>query len=96
MIKTKRRQRIYVDIVYPQENEEITGPNYTIKIKTNSEGRAEISINACDWESCRESGGVWWYDWKNYTQGRHRILARISDDKGNILEISEIRKCVFK
>lgn len=95
MPKKEKDMPVSISILYPEENEVITYYNYTIKIATNSTGKVEISIDAGNWQLCRQSDGFWWYDWANYPKGKHRIAARTRDDKGNLLGLSEVRKCVY-
>ncbi|OGS34455.1 MAG: hypothetical protein A2474_04045 [Elusimicrobia bacterium RIFOXYC2_FULL_34_12] len=83
----------YVVIGYPEENEKINHPNYAIKIGTNCEGNVDISIDGGDWNRCRHSGGFWWFDWTNYPQGEHKLVARLCDNEGKVLTKSVTRKC---
>jgi len=93
MLKKEKEPKVYVVIDYPKENEIINHPSYSIKIGTNINGKVEISIDGGDWQLCREAGGSRWYDWANYTKGKHNIIARVCDDKGKILEKSSARRC---
>lgn len=83
----------YVVIGHPKENEIINHPSYTIKIGVSGEGNAEVSIDGGDWKSCRQAENFWWYDWANYPSGTHKIIARLRDNKGEVIKKSEIRRC---
>ncbi len=69
---------IKASIDYPQEDETITSPHYTFRIKAplNAE-KVEICIDGAPWQLCRYSSGFWWYDWAGYGCGEHEIVARI-------------------
>lgn len=71
-----------VRVEYPQEGEVLARPCYTFRIGTIPEANnVEVSIEHGDWKPCRESLGLWWYDWADYTKGEHTLVARsrISD-----------------
>ncbi len=69
---------IKASIDYPQEEETITSPHYTFRIKAplNAE-KVEICIDGAPWQLCRYSSGFWWFDWSDYGCGEHEIVARI-------------------
>jgi len=87
----------YAVIDYPQENETVNRPSYTIRIGTSGGGHSvEISINGSDWAPCYHAAGYWWFSWANYSSGLHKIVARMRDNKGKTLAESTIRKCICK
>lgn len=96
MFKKLKSVLDYVVIEYPKEKEIIVHPSYTIKIGTNKNNNVEISIDSGDWQPCRFAEGFWWYDWSNYSDGKHRIVARIFDDTGNMLKKSKIKQCIYR
>lgn len=69
---------IKAHIDYPQEEETITSPHYTFRIKAplNAE-KVEVCIDGAPWQLCRYSSGFWWHDWSEYSSGEHEVVARI-------------------
>ena len=69
---------VKASIDYPQEDETITSPHYTFRIKAplNAE-KVEVCVDGAPWQLCRYSSGFWWYDWSGYFSGEHEIVARI-------------------
>jgi hypothetical protein len=69
---------IKANIDYPQEEETITSPHYTFRVKAplNAE-KVEVCIDGAPWRLCRYSAGFWWYDWTDYGTGEHEVVARI-------------------
>lgn len=69
---------VKASIDYPQEDETISSPHYTLRIKAplNAE-KVEICIDGAPWQLCRYSSGHWWYDWSGYFSGDHEVVARI-------------------
>lgn len=66
-----------VRVEYPQEGELLGRPYYTFRIGTIPEANnVEVSIDQGDWKPCRESLGLWWYDWTDYAEGEHILIAR--------------------
>lgn len=81
-----------VSVEYPQGGEAITCPCYTMRIKgVPNASRVEISIDGGEWSACRESLGLWWYDWKGYGSGEHVAAVRAQAD-GKTVESPEPRK----
>ncbi|MEW6556935.1 MAG: hypothetical protein AB1349_06230 [Elusimicrobiota bacterium] len=86
----------YVLIDYPQENEVITSPTYTIRIGANSSTNSvRVKIDTGDWSQCRQSVGYWWFDWANYPAGAHEIIAEGWNRLGQRSETS-IRHCSYQ
>jgi hypothetical protein len=71
-----------VRVECPREGDVIAQPCYSFHIAAapGAEG-VEVSIDQGEWMSCRESLGIWWYDWSAYGKGEHELVARarISD-----------------
>ena len=66
-----------VRVEYPQEGEALARPGYTFRIGALPEAYAvEVSIDQGEWKPCRESLGLWWYDWADYADGEHTLVAR--------------------
>jgi len=64
-------------IDYPAQNEEISSPEYTIRVGVLQDVQSvDVSINDSAWQPCRAAAGYWWYDWSGYLPGRHEISAR--------------------
>jgi len=86
--KTRRRDDIQVaslpvSVDYPRSGEVVTSRAYTIRISAESGIRGvEVSINGAKWRPCRESLGLWWYDWAGYMPGEYEIHARIRKEDG--------------
>lgn len=87
-----RRESETVRVEYPREGETLAHPSYTFQIGTVPEAlRVEVSIDGGEWRPCRESLGLWWYDWEGYASGSHEAVARIEKDKEGILISSRRR-----
>lgn len=72
-----------VRVEYPREGETLTHSTYTFQIGALPEAHdVEVAIDNEDWKPCRESLGLWWYDWADYTTGEHVLVAR-SRSNGN-------------
>ena len=64
-------------VEYPREGEIIMHPTYAFQIGALPAARGvEVSIDNGDWRPCRESFGLWWYDWTDYAKGEHTLAAR--------------------
>jgi hypothetical protein len=69
--------RAAVRIEHPGDGETIAGTSYTFQIGTAKDvDGAEVSIDGGAWLPCRESLGLWWYDWSGFDAGAHELLAR--------------------
>jgi hypothetical protein len=79
-----------VVVDFPQQDECVVSPIYTIRVGANEAEQVEVSINGSLWEACRPAEGYWWYDWQGYLPGRHQVLARMYRN-GQSLE-SEARR----
>lgn len=70
-------------VEYPREGETISPWTYTFQIRALPEARCvEIEIDDGSWKPCRESLGLWWYDWAGYSKGEHVVAVR-SRSNGN-------------
>ena len=71
------QSRPAVRVECPSEGEAISRPEFTFHIAAMSGAQGvDVSIDAGDWMSCRESLGLWWFDWSGYNTGSHTLLAR--------------------
>lgn len=85
-----RKQEVWVE--YPCDGEVVIHPTYTLQLRAVPEAaNVEVSFDDGEWLSCRESLGLWWYDWARYEPGEHKVVARIRKD-GTGIEISEPRR----
>ena len=81
-----------IKIDYPEEGEVIRSEQYTFRISTAVPAlRVEISLNGGNWQSCRESAGYWWFDWKKEKTKPKALHARVHDTNGSV-HISEMRR----
>ncbi len=73
-----------VRVDYPQDAEVVLFPYYTyrISVATPETAKVEVSINGGDWLACRESLGLWWFDWQGYKPGAHVVTARAEKKNG--------------
>lgn len=79
-----------VKVEYPREGEVIAPPHYTVRISAPVElQRVEMSVNGSEWIPCRESVGLWWFDWSGFEPGVHRLSARVVDGDGETVELIE-------
>lgn len=88
---------VKASIDYPQEDETITSPHYTFRIKAplNAE-KVEVCVDGAPWQLCRYSSGFWWFDWSGYFSGEHEIVARILpfDSKNYTLRTRRCQVCL--
>lgn len=91
--ETVANSNSYVLIDHPCEKENITSSEYVIRIGASMDGYVEISFNDAEWEPCRFASGYWWFDWKYYKPGNVKISARLVSNEGQILKLSDVRKC---
>ncbi len=83
----------YVLVDYPVENDVVSGNSYVLRIGASFDGYVEVSFNDSEWQPCRFASGYWWYDWSDFKPGDTKIVARLVDNDGKILKVSDIRKC---
>lgn len=101
-IKTHRRPAVKkahrptpVKVEFPQENEAVARPHYTVRVAAPVEQtRVEMSVNGAEWLPCREAVGLWWYDWAGFEPGLHLLTARVIDQNGEVLGEVERRVVV--
>ncbi len=80
-----RRKNPSVSVVHPDEKETVSHTNYTFQVAVAEPAESvEICIDGGDWQPCRESIGLWWYDWTGYHASEHRALARLRRPDGTI------------
>ncbi|HAH06507.1 MAG TPA: hypothetical protein DCM05_08270 [Elusimicrobia bacterium] len=81
-----------VSIEYPQEGEAVSHPTYTFQIQVAEGARhVRLSIDGGPWLACRESLGLWWFDWHGYGPGEHEARARI-EKPGEFVMHSDLRR----
>ena len=83
----------YVIVDHPCEKESISSSEYVIRIGASMDGYVEISFNDSEWQPCRFAAGYWWFDWKYYKPGNIKICARLVSNDGQIIKLSDLRKC---
>ncbi|MBI3297181.1 MAG: hypothetical protein HYZ75_03390 [Elusimicrobia bacterium] len=80
-----------VRIEFPHENEVLSGRHYTLSIAAPA---ACLDVSVCidqgEWRACRESLGLWWFDWEGFDAGEHSAVARVRMAEGTVL-LSETR-----
>lgn len=70
-------------IDYPKEGELVSPGQYTFRLGTHPAAvSVEVSLDEGEFNPARESGGYWWYDWRDYEPGPHKLTVRAADDKG--------------
>ena len=75
-----------VRVEYPEEGEVVRHTEYTVRVGTVPEAvHVDVSIDDGEWLACRESLGLWWYDWSGISVGEHKVAARIHKDGGEIV-----------
>ena len=83
----------YVIVDHPCEKEIISSSEYVIRVGASMDGYVEISFNDSEWQPCRFAAGYWWFDWKYYKPGNIKICARLVSNEGQIIKLSDLRKC---
>ena len=96
VLTKKRPAAVKPTVDYPQRSETIVSEGYSIRL-TVPDGAlgVEVSIDEGLWQSCRPAAGHWWYDWADYPEGSHRIVARHALPDGRRVS-SEPRKTVVR
>ncbi len=75
-----------LSIDYPQQDEVIVSPEYTIRLSAPEDARkVEVCVNHGRWQACRPAVGHWWYDWSGYGEGEHEVAARCATALGRKL-----------
>mgnify|MGYP000966753580 CR=1 FL=1 len=72
-----------VTLDYPQENENIVSREYVFRV--TGEGAMQsvsVSVDAGNWQPCREAVGHWWYDWSDYKDGEHQVRVEARTQSG--------------
>ncbi|MBI4375055.1 MAG: hypothetical protein HY549_01270 [Elusimicrobia bacterium] len=81
-----------VRVDFPKDGEVINWPGYTFRVSAVADAASvEISINGSSWLTCRQSLGLWWFDWQGYGGGSYQLQARARDGKGGVL-LSSFRR----
>ena len=82
------RKTVDVVIDFPRAGEAVTGPEYTLRIMAPAAERVEVSIDNAGWEPCRESLGLWWYDWSGFAPGTRQLRVQALGADGRILAVA--------
>lgn len=70
-------------IEYPQPDETVLSLEYTFRIAAPAEAEGvDVSINQGPWLACRKDVGYWWFDWSEYAEGEHEVIARTRGKDG--------------
>jgi len=86
-----------LDIDYPQQDLTITSSTYTIRVGApDTLATMEISIDRGPWKLARRACGYWWFDWANYQNGEHVIVARGQNRDGSPVGSTPRRVTVAK
>jgi hypothetical protein len=86
----------FVSLEWPAEGEVITAPSYTLQIDAGpGTDHVDVSINMGEWRPCRESLGLWWYDWSGYAKGDYELVARCHTLQG-LCTVSSLRKLTVR
>mgnify|MGYP000892598991 CR=1 FL=1 len=93
VIEIAPNSNVYVVVDHPCEKETINSSEYVIRIGASMDGYVEISFNDSEWQPCRFASGYWWFDWKYYQPGNIKICARLVSNDGQIIKLSDARKC---
>lgn len=68
---------MHPEIKLPQQHELVASPIYRLCVAAPSVvGAVDISIDGGIWRICTREIGYWWYDWLDYANGSHMIIAR--------------------
>ena len=89
------KDKPHIVIDFPEDGELILEPRHYAVRMGASLGPVEISIDAAGWQTCREAGGYFWFDWSQIPSGSHSLLARAKTGEGKFVK-SKIVKCKVK
>lgn len=81
-------------IDYPQQDETLLCPQYTIRLTAEKARYVEVSINNGEWQPCRINSGYWWYDWHLMGPGSLSIIARMKTSDSTWQQTS-VRTCYY-
>jgi len=72
-----------INIDHPSNGDKVQAGHYAVRIGASGGWDVQLSINNGDWQSCREAGGYYWYDWWP-APGKYKLTARLqtADGKG--------------
>lgn len=80
-IQEKSSARTLLAVDFPRQGETVTGAKYSMRLSApDSATRVDISIDQGEWRPCRRASGYWWFDWSDYQDGEHEIVARAQVD----------------
>lgn len=81
----------YIVIDYPANGDKLNAHHYAVRIGAGNGWGVELSVDNGDWQSCREAGGYFWYDWWP-AAGKHKLTARIQSADGKVKK-SKVVSC---
>lgn len=68
---------------FPQPDETVVSPTYTLRFTVpENTPYVEVSVNDGAWQPCRFAVGHWWFDWADYSAGKHTVRARTTTFDG--------------
>lgn len=84
--KPVKRYTPSIKVGFPRDGEIIDNATYTLQILTREEASSvDVCFNQGEWLPCRESLGLWWFDWSGYESGEHEVMARMRKTDGTLL-----------
>jgi hypothetical protein len=82
MIQTQLKE---IGIDFPHPGETIVPGSYSFRIAAPADAKeVRLSIDDEAWHPCRQSGGHWWFDWRNEALGEHVAVSRVIDKDGSL------------
>lgn len=87
----------FSEIIYPKEDEELTAPDYTLRIHANHATNnilVKILTQEKDaaWLQARQTKeGTWWYDWKGIQPGAYEVMAQAWSQNGKEFVSKHVR-----
>jgi len=75
-----------VRIEFPCDAETIRHPSYSIQASTTGAvAGVDVRLDQGAWQSCRESLGLWWFDWRGFDDGEHEVVVRLRRPDGSTM-----------
>jgi hypothetical protein len=73
-----------LDIDHPDANQIVTSRTYTFRVGgPNTLVSLEVSVDRGPWQPARRACGYWWFDWADYANGEHVLVARGQNQDGS-------------
>lgn len=87
-LKIKPVASVPPTVDFPVQNETICSSHYTIRVSASEKAESvDVSIDQGTWQACRKAEGFWWYDWSDFDNGEHEVIAR-TPGKGGRYQIA--------